>query len=89
MSDVALYRGTSPIRKHTTLGPYRKPLPMVLGGSQGGWAFSYGRGTLVRLIPDSRLAPRGRTSNPISLIYKGISLIRNAHPPRANVGPCT
>ena len=27
------YRGTSLSRKRTTLGPYRRPLPRVLGGS--------------------------------------------------------
>ena len=27
------YRGTSPIRKRTLLGPYRRPMPRVLGGS--------------------------------------------------------
>ena len=29
------YRGTSLTRKGTTLGPYRRPMPRVLGGSQG------------------------------------------------------
>ena len=28
------YRGTSPIRKHTPLGPYRGPMPRVLGGCE-------------------------------------------------------
>jgi hypothetical protein len=27
------YRGTSRIRKRTSLGPYRRPMPRVLGGS--------------------------------------------------------
>ena len=26
------YRGTSPLRKRTLLGPYRRPMPRVLGG---------------------------------------------------------
>ena len=30
------YRGTSLARKRTHLGPYRKPMSRVLGGSQGG-----------------------------------------------------
>ena len=31
------YRGTSPARKRTPLGPYRRPMPKVLlGGSDGG-----------------------------------------------------
>jgi hypothetical protein len=37
------YRGTSLIRKRTPLGPYRRPMPRVLG-AQGGWAFFYGSG---------------------------------------------
>jgi hypothetical protein len=28
-----VYRGTLPIRKRTTQGPYRRPMPRVLGGS--------------------------------------------------------
>ena len=28
-----MYRGTSLIRKRTPLGPYRRPMPRVLGGS--------------------------------------------------------
>ena len=28
-----VYRGTSPIRKHNPLGPYRRHMPKVLGGS--------------------------------------------------------
>jgi len=31
---------TSPTRKRTPTGPYRRPLPRVLGGVPGGWAFS-------------------------------------------------
>ena len=42
--DETFYRGTSLTRKRTPLGPYRRPMPMVLG-VLGGWAFSYGRGT--------------------------------------------
>ena len=34
-----LYRGTSPTRKRTPLGPYRRPLPRVLGGSWWGARF--------------------------------------------------
>ena len=36
------YRGTSLIRKRTPLGPYRRPMPKVLGGSQGGGRFLMG-----------------------------------------------
>ena len=37
------HRGTSRMRKRTPTGPYRRPMPRVLGG----WAFPYGRGTPV------------------------------------------
>ena len=43
------YRGTSLIRNRLLLGPYRRPVPRVLGG----WAFSYGRGNPVQ-HPDTR-----------------------------------
>ena len=36
------YRGTSLIRKCNPLGPYRRPMPRVLGGSWGGWRFLMG-----------------------------------------------
>ena len=32
--DLLEYRGTSPIRKHPPPGPYSRPMPRVLGGSQ-------------------------------------------------------
>ena len=56
MSD-SCNRGTSLIRKRTPLGPYRRPVPRVLGGFPGGWRFSYGRGTPVGKVRqfDSRL----------------------------------
>jgi hypothetical protein len=34
-----MYRGTSLIRKRTPLGPYRRKIPRVLGGSYGGGRF--------------------------------------------------
>ena len=36
------YRGTSLTRKRTPLGPYRKPMPRVLGVSQGCGRFLMG-----------------------------------------------
>jgi len=39
------YRGTSLIGNRILLGPYRRPIPRVLG-----WAFSYGRG-VTRTYP--------------------------------------
>ena len=38
----ARYRGTSLTRKLTTLGPYPRPMPRVLGGSWGGGHFLLG-----------------------------------------------
>ena len=40
------YRDTSPTRKCTPLGPYRRPMPKVLRGSQGGGRFLMGEVTL-------------------------------------------
>ena len=36
------YMGTSLTRKRTPLGPYRRPVPRVLGGSKGGGRFRMG-----------------------------------------------
>ena len=36
------YRGTSLTRKRTPLGPYRRPMPRVLGGPQVGGRFLMG-----------------------------------------------
>ena len=38
----AEYRGTSLRRKRFPLGPYSRPMPRVLGGSQGGGHFLMG-----------------------------------------------
>ena len=46
-TSPAWYRGTLLTRKRTFLGPYRGPVPRVLGWSYGGGAVSYGRGTPV------------------------------------------
>ena len=49
------HRGASLIRKRTPLGPYHRPVPKVLGGSQGGGRFLtgevplYGGGNLTTL----------------------------------------
>ena len=40
---VAPYRGNSRIRKRTPLGPYRRPVPRVLGESYGGGRFLIGQ----------------------------------------------
>ena len=49
----SLCRGTSRIRKCTPPGLYRRPMPRVVRGVLGGWAFSYGRGTPVHSSPYS------------------------------------
>ena len=43
---LAVYRGTSLVRKRTPLGPYRRPIPKVLGGSEGDGRFLMGEVTL-------------------------------------------
>ena len=37
------YRGTSLVRNRTPLGPYRRPMPRVLGGPGGVGAFLWAR----------------------------------------------
>jgi len=43
-----VYRGTSLLRKRIRRGPYRRPIPWVLGGSQGGGGFVMGEVPLYR-----------------------------------------
>ena len=37
---TGMYGGTSPTRKIIPLGPYRRPMPRVLGGSGGGFLWA-------------------------------------------------
>ena len=53
---VLRYRGTSLIRKRLPLGPYRRPTPRVLWGSQGGGRFLMGE---VPLYPHARSVQEG------------------------------
>jgi len=46
-----VYGGTTLEGKCTPLGPYRRPVPRVLGGVLEGRAFSYGRGNYVSQTP--------------------------------------
>ena len=39
-----IYRATS-LRNRQPVGPYRRPMPRLLGGSWGGGVFPHGRGT--------------------------------------------
>ena len=57
---VTPYRDTSLIRKRTPLGPYRRPMPRVLGGSQGGGCFLMGEVPLY-VQRSSRLDMRQRS----------------------------
>ena len=45
------YRVTSPMRKRLPLGLYRRPMPRVLGGSQGGVRFLVGEAPLYAVLP--------------------------------------
>jgi len=58
-----LYRGASLTRNRLLLGPYRRPMPVVLGE----WVFSYERGTPVSVccqrLPRSRQARPGARSS--------------------------
>ena len=44
------YRDTSFIRKRLALGTYCRPMPRVLGGSEGGWRFFMGEGSMHRIM---------------------------------------
>jgi len=78
------YRGTSLTRTHNPLGPYRRPMPRVLGGSLGGSCFLMGEVSLYRGYSKSK-----DTKRPYDALggvlcswdYRGTSLIRNRHPP--------
>ena len=70
------YGGTSLTRDRTTLGPYSRPMPRVLGGPGGG-AFSCERGTPVHDI-----APGFTQTQPP---YRVTSLIRNRPPLEPNI----
>ena len=64
------YKGTSPTRKRSPLGPYRSHMPRVLGGFNGGWVFSHERGTLV--APKVPKAPTAVVIPAIRAIGAGI-----------------
>ena len=79
-SALPSYRGTSLTRKRTFIGPYRRPMPRVLGGSLGGGAISYERDTPVPRKVFTQCSARPRP-------YRGSSLKRNIHPHRTTIGP--
>ena len=51
LSHVFLYRGTSITGKRTPLGPYRRPIPRVLGGFKCGQRFLMGEVLLYTRYP--------------------------------------
>ena len=55
--EKGYYKGTSPIRKHPTLGPYLRPTPRVVGGSQGGGRFLMGEVPLHRVTAPALPTP--------------------------------
>ena len=60
-SGFGIDRGTSLIREQLPVGPYNSPMPRVLWGSSGGWAFSYGRGSPVgSMVEGSGCEVQGR-----------------------------
>ena len=69
-----MYRGTSLMTKRTPLGPYRRPVPRVLGG----WAFSYGRGTPVHVALPGSGGVKGHLAHEEPPLYRGTSPITGA-----------
>jgi len=54
----AVHRCTSLITSPPPVRPYSSPMPRVLGGVLGGWAFSYERGTpVLQKLRDARWRP--------------------------------
>ena len=91
VSRVFRYRGTSLARKRNPLGPYRRPMPRVVGESWGGGCFM-GQVPLYELALCSVMVfgvhdpHHGIIKNVPAfhraVRYRGTSLIKNAHSPR-------
>ena len=73
-----LYRGTSLMRMRTPLGPYRRPMRRVLGGSYGGGRFLMGEAPLCR--PNTRQKYMGLATCSYGS-HRGTWLKRNRPPP--------
>jgi len=69
MPSVRIYKGTSLIRKRTPLGPYRRPMPRVLWGSQGGGRFPMWRSTPASPFEDC-MCLRANTSESTGLVVE-------------------
>ena len=76
-STMFPYMGTSLIRKCPPLGPYRRPMPMVLGGSKGGGRFLMSEVPLY--LPTDTLPPP-----PSSLPNASSRLTHSSHPPQTS-----
>ena len=92
----ATYGGTSLKRRRTPLGPYRRPMTRVLGGSSGGGRFLMGEVPLFFSCLQSRFAVRIRQLSSrnetgltnLAIAYTGVSGSKEtAPPPRTLVGP--
>ena len=71
---LPLYRGTSLSRKLSPLGPYRRPMPRVLGGSWGVRVLLWARYPCISSNPLYLIRP---TFTPVNLsIYKASLLTR-------------
>ena len=82
-----MYRGTPLTRERTPLGPYRRPMPRVLGGSQGGprgVGVCYERFTHVR---QARATPPGNTSKALYYNILQASVRCTAPPFGSSVAP--
>ena len=56
-NNLCRYRGTSLMRKRIPLGPFRRPVPRVLCGSQGGGRFLMGEVPLYTHGPVASYEP--------------------------------
>jgi len=79
------YRGTAPIRNQPPLGPYRRPMPRVLEGSQGGGRLLMSKVPLYREVRVLHMSKKGE-SRGIGVMphrthhsYRTTSLIRKRH----------
>ena len=73
---VPPYRGNPLTRKRTLLGPYRRPMPRVLGGSYGGRRFLLGEASSASLATSGlSLAARYRPTSTVLGARTSIKLI--------------
>ena len=82
------YRGSSLKRKCTPIGPYRRPMPRVLGGPRGVGVFLWARYP-CRPVPQSYSGARGLrgcesevATGPLKDTIQGYLTCKKTHPPR-------